>query len=124
MAKRKVLLTISLLFMLGGMVRLVANEGVFRIFAMEHLWSGDPFFVYVYRLLGAFVVWMGILLFVASQDIIRYRGIIRGSMLGLFLFFIVSLWTGLATGLGLHYFLVDSIFSLFLVALLYIIQKG
>ena len=123
MAKRKFLLTISLLFMLGGIVRLVANESVFRIFAMEHLWSGDPFFVYVYRLLGAFVVWMGILLVVASQDIIRYRGIIRGSILGLLLFFVVSLWTGLATGLGLQYFLVDSIFSLFLAVLLYVIQK-
>ena len=123
MAKRKFLLTISLLFMLGGIVRLVANESVFRIFTMEHLWSGDPFFVYVYRLLGAFVVWMGILLFVASQDIIRYRGIIRGSILGLLLFFVVSLWTGLATGLGLQYFLVDSIFSLFLAVLLYVIQK-
>ena len=112
-----------LLLMLGGIVRLLANESVFRIFAMEHLWSGDPFFVYVYKLLGVFVVWMGILLFVASRDTIRYRGTIRGSILGLFLFFIVSLWTGLATGLGLQYFLVDSIFSLFLVALLYIIQK-
>ena len=83
--------------MLGGIGRLVANESVFRIFAMEHLWSGDPFFV--------------------------YKGIIRGSILGLLLFFIVSLWTGLATGLGLQYFLIDSIFSLFLVVLLYLIQK-
>ena len=124
MTKKRLLLIISLLFMLGGIVRLFANQSTFGAFQMAHLWSGDPFFVYIYRLLGVFVVWMGILLFVASRDIIRYRGIIRGSILGLLLFFIVSLWTGLATGLGLHYFLVDSIFSLFLAALLSVIQKG
>jgi hypothetical protein len=123
MTKRKVLLIISLLFMLGGIGRLVASEGVFRIFAMQHLWLGDPFFIYTYKLLGVFVLWIGILLFVSSKDVIRYRGIIRGSILGLFLFFVVGLWTGLATGLGLRYFLVDSIFALFLVVLLYVIQK-
>ncbi|MGB2768547.1 MAG: hypothetical protein WBC88_02340, partial [Candidatus Zixiibacteriota bacterium] len=72
MTKKKVLLIISLLFMLGGLGRLVANESIFRIFAMEHLWSGDPFFIYVYKLLGVFVLWMGILLFVSSRDVIRY----------------------------------------------------
>jgi hypothetical protein len=123
MTKKKVLLIISLLFMLGGMVRIFANEPLFRIFAMEHLWSGDPFFVYVYKLLGAFVLWVGVMLFVSSTDVVRYKGIIRGSILGLLLFFVVSLWTGLATGLGLQYFLVDSIFSLMLVLLFYIIQK-
>lgn len=123
MTKKKVLLVISLLFMLGGIGRLVANESVFRIFAMEHLWSGDPFFIYVYKLLGVFVFWMGILLFVSSRDVVRYRGIIRGSILGLLLFFVVSLLTGLSFGLKLQYFLVDSIFSLILVLLFYIIQK-
>jgi len=123
MTKKRLLLIISLLFMLGGIGRLVANESVFRIFAMEHLWSGEPFFIYIFKLLGVFVIWMGILLFVSSRDVIRYRGIIRGSILGLLLFFVVSLLTGLSVGLKLQYFLVDSIFSLILVLLLYIIQK-
>jgi len=123
MTKKKVLLIISLLFMLGGIVRLFASESIFGTFQMAHLWSGDPFFIYIYKFLAVFVFWMGILLFVSSRDVIRYRGIIRGSILGLLLFFVVSLWTGLATGLGLQYFLVDSIFSLILILLLYIIQK-
>ncbi|MGB3093455.1 MAG: hypothetical protein WBC42_09625 [Candidatus Zixiibacteriota bacterium] len=123
MTKKKVLLIISLAFMLGGIGRLVVNESVFKIFAMEHLWSGDPFFIYIYKLLGVFVLWMGILLFISSRDVIRYRGIIRGSILGLLLFFVVSLLTGLSVGLKLQYFLVDSIFSLILALLLYIIQK-
>lgn len=123
MAKRTILLIISLAFLIGGIGRLVANEGVFRIFGMAHLWSGEPFFIYIYKLLGVFVIWMGILLFVSSRDVIRYRGIIRGSILGLLLFFVVSLLTGHSVGLKLQYFLVDSIFSLILVLLLYIIQK-
>ena len=123
MTKRRILFIISLCFFIGGIGRLVANQGVFRIFGMEHLWSGEPFFIYTYRLLGVFVIWIGIILFVCSKDLIRYRGIIRGSILALLLFFVVSLLTGFATGLGLRFFLVDSIFSLLLVVLFYIIQK-
>lgn len=123
MIKRRILLIISLAFLLGGIGRLVANEGVFRIFGMEHLWSGEPFFIYIYKLLGVFVIWMGIVLFVCSKDVVKYRSIIRGSILALLLFFVVSLLTGFVTGLGLKFFLVDSIFSLILIVLLYIIQK-
>ena len=123
MIKRRILLIISLAFLVGGIGRLVANEGVFRIFRMEHLWSGEPFFIYIYKLLGVFVIWMGIVLFVCSKDVVKYRSIIRGSILALLLFFVVSLLTGFITGLGLKFFLVDSIFSLLLVVLFYIIQK-
>jgi len=123
MVKRRILLIISLAFLVGGIGRLVANEGVFRIFQMEHLWSGESFFIYLYRLLGVFVIWVGMVLFVCSKDLIRYRGVIRASVLGVLLFFVVSLLTGFATGLGLKFFLVDSIFSLILIILLYVIQK-
>ena len=124
MIKRKILLVISICFLIGGIARLLANEGVFRLFMMEHLWSGDPFFIYIYRLLGVFVIWIGIILFLCSKDIAKYRSIIVGSMFALALFFVVSLVTGLCVGLGLKFFLVDSIFSLFLVIVLYIIQKN
>ena len=123
MIKRRILLIISLCFFIGGIGRLVANEGVFRIFRMEHLWSGEPFFIYIYKLLGVFVIWVGIILFVCSKDVVKYKSIIRGSILALLLFFVVSLLTGFVTGLGLKFFLVDSIFSLILIVLLYIIQK-
>jgi hypothetical protein len=123
MAKRTILLLISLCFMVGGMGRLVANEGVFRIFGMEHLWSGEPFFIYTYKLLAVFVLWIGMILFVCSKDLIRYRGVIRASILGLLLFLVVSLLVGFTTGLGLRFFLVDSVFSLLLIVLLFYIGK-
>ena len=123
MAKRRILFIIALCFLIGGIGRLVANQDVFGIFLMEHLWTGEPFFIYTYKLLAVFVIWIGIVLFVCSRDLVRYRGIIRGSILGLLLFFVVSLLAGFVTGLGLRFFLVDSVFSLILIVLLYIIQK-
>lgn len=105
-------------------MRLLANESIFRVFEMEKLWSGEPFFIYVYRLLGVFVIWTGIILYICSRDVVKYRSIIIGSILALALFFVVSLLTGFAVGLEFRFFLVDSIFSLFLIILFYIIQKG
>ena len=123
MNKRKILLIISFLLILGGFVRLLANERLFGIFGMQNLWSGEPFFIYIYRLLGVFVIWAGIILCICSADLLRYRSIIKGSMLALALFFGVSLLTGLSVGLKLRFFLIDSAFSLFLIIVLYIIQK-
>jgi hypothetical protein len=123
MAKRTILLIISLCFIVGGIGRLVANECVFRFFGMEHLWSGEPFFIYTYKLLAVFVLWIGMILFVCSKDLIRYRGVIRASILGLLLFLVVSLLVGFTTGLGLRFFLVDSVFSLLLIVFLFYISK-
>jgi hypothetical protein len=123
MTKRTGLLIISLILMIGGIGRLVANEAIFRAFHMGHLWLNQPFAWYNYKLLGVFVLWMGIILFVCSRDVVRYRGIIRASILGLLFFLVVSLVAGFASGLEIQYFLVDSIFSLILILLLLIIQK-
>jgi hypothetical protein len=123
MWKRTVLLIISLAFLIGGLGRLAANEGFFGFFQMAHLWSSEPFVVYNYKLLAVFVIWVGIILLICSRDVNKYRGIISGSIVGLALFLVVSLVAGFATGLGLKYFLVDSIFSLLLIILLIFIRK-
>ena len=122
--KSEILLLISIAFIIGGAVRILANEDVFRLFRMEHLWSNEPFFVYIYKLLGVFVLWMGILHFISSRDVKRYKGMVLGSMMGLSLFFVVSLVTGFTAGLELLYFIVDSVFSLFLVVVLYLIYRN
>lgn len=124
MNKGKILVIISIAFLIGGIVRLFANVNTFGLFRMEHLWSGEPFFVYIYKLLGVFVIWVGMILLICSRDIVRYRGVIIASMLGLALFFVVSLSTGFFTGLGVQFFLVDSIFALFLIFVLFVLQKA
>ena len=120
--KSIILRVISIAFLIGGVGRLIATEGVFRLFGMQHLWSDQPFFIYNYKALAVFVIWIGIILFICSKDVIKYKSIIRGSILALAIFFLVTLLTGILTGLGLQYYLVPSIFSLILVILLYIIQ--
>jgi hypothetical protein len=120
--KNKILLIISLCFFIGGVGRLIATEGVFKLFGMQHLWSDQPFFIYNYKALAVFVIWIGIILFICSKDVIKYKSLIRGSILALAIFFLVTLFTGILTGLGLRFYLVDSIFSLLLIVLLYIIQ--
>jgi hypothetical protein len=121
-AKTTILRVVAVAFLIGGAVRLIASEGVFRLFRMEHLWSDQPFFVYNYKALAVFVIWVGIVLFICSADIIRYKPIVRWSIFALAIFFLVTLLAGVSTGLGLRYYLVDSIFSLLLIILLYIIQ--
>ena len=120
--KSIILRVVSIAFLIGGIGRLIATEGVFKLFGMQHLWSDQPFFIYNYKALAAFVVWVGIILFICSKDVVKYRSLIRGSILALAIFFLVTLFTGILTGLGLKFFLVDSIFSLILIILLYIIQ--
>ena len=120
--KTIILRVISIAFLIGGIGRLIATEGIFRLFGMEHLWSDQPFFVYNYKALAVFVIWVGIVLFICSADIIRYKPIVRWSIFALVIFFLVTLLTGVSTGLGLRFYLVDSIFSLLLIILFYIIQ--
>ncbi len=121
-AKTTILRVISIAFLIGGIGRLVATEGVFKLFQMQHLWSDQPFIIYNYKALAVFVIWIGVVLFICSGDTIRYRPIIRWSIFALAVFFLVTLLTGILTGLGLRFYLVDSIFSLLLIILLYIIQ--
>lgn len=121
-AKATVLRVISIVFFIGGIGRLIATEGVFRVFRMGHVWSDQPFVIYNYRALAVFVIWVGIILFICSKDVIKYKSLIQGSILALVIFFLVTLLTGILTGLGLRFFLVDSIFSLILIIFFYIIQ--
>ncbi len=121
-AKTIILRVISIAFLIGGIGRLIATEGVFKLFGMQHLWSDQPFVIYNYKALAVFVIWVGIILFICSKDIIKYKSIIRGNILALIIFLLVTLLTGILTGLGLRFYLVDSIFSLLLIVLLYIIQ--
>jgi hypothetical protein len=121
--KKNVLIIIAVLLMLGGVVRIFANRTLFQMFAMEQLWQDHPFFIYIYKLFGVFVLWIGLIFYLCAKDLQKHRSIVRGSIIGLLLFFIVSLLTGILTGLEVPFFIVDSIFALFLAVLLYFFQK-
>ena len=70
MKKQKVILQIiSLMLVFGGLVRLFANEAAFEIFGMKNLWIDQKYFIYIYKILGSFVILTGLLIFSISKNI-------------------------------------------------------
>ncbi len=123
MNKRSMLFIVSILLILGGVVRILATKTLFDLFLMGELWIEHPFFIYIYRLLGAVIVWLGIVLLICSKDLLRYRAVIQGSIIGAALFFATSFLTGFLSGLQMRFFIVDGIFALFLVFLFVVTQR-
>ncbi len=123
MNRRSILSIVSILFIFGGIVRILATRTLFDLFFMGELWIEQPFFLYIYRLLGAVIVWLGIVFLICSKDLSRYRALIQGSIIGAFLFLATSLVTGFMSGLQMRFFIVDGIFALFLVVLFIVIQR-
>lgn len=68
---------ISVLLILGGLVRLMATRPIFQSFMIDELWVSHPYFLYIYRVLGAFVVFTGVTMFVMSQEPARYVRLLR-----------------------------------------------
>lgn len=50
---------IAFMFIIGGLVRLFAGEETFKIFGIEKLWLDNDYHTYIYKVLAAFVVFMG-----------------------------------------------------------------
>jgi len=76
-AQQVTLRILSILIIIGGLVRLVANAQTFQSFMIGELWMSHPYFIYIYRMLGAFVVSTGVTMFVIAHDPVRYARILR-----------------------------------------------
>jgi len=76
-AQRIILKVVSVLITLGGVVRLVAGRQTFQSFLIGELWVGHSYFVYVYRVLGAFVVFTGITMFCIAQNPSQYSSLLK-----------------------------------------------
>jgi hypothetical protein len=101
----------------GGLVRLVANQQTFQSFMIGELWVSHPYFVYVYRVLGAFVILVGITLFLISQDPARYARILRLWGFCFLLVGCVMVVAGYLLRLSILHYAVDCIFTFILAAL-------
>jgi hypothetical protein len=114
----QVLLKVFSLFMIfGGLVRLVANEQTFQSFMIGELWTFHPYFIYIYRVLGAFVIFTGVTIFMISQDPLRYAGILRVCGLCFLLISCVMGVAGYVLGMSLLHYAIDSFF-VFIIALI------
>jgi hypothetical protein len=117
-AAQQVLLKVFSMFMIfGGLVRLVANQQTFQSFTIGELWVSHPYFIYIYRVLGVFVIFTGVTIFMMSQDPVRHAGILR--VVG-FCFLLISCVMGVAgyvLDMSLLHYVIDAIFALIIAAL-------
>ena len=102
--KQIALYVISVLVMFGGLMRLVANRITFLSFLIEELWVSHPYFVYIYRVLGAFVLLVGVTLFIIASDPERYALILRAWGIGFLVICIIMFSAGWLVRLSfIHY---------------------
>jgi hypothetical protein len=116
--QRTVLRAVAVLFVAGGTVRMLANQAVFSLAGIGELWVDAPYFVYVYRVLGAFVVLTGLYLWSLAVEGGAARHGVRAVEWGLGLAAVVMLVTGWHTGLPARFYVVDVVFCVGVVFLL------
>jgi hypothetical protein len=76
-ARQVALKAISVLIILGGIVRLFAQRDVFESFLIGALWTPHPYFAYIYRVLGAFVLFAGIVIFTIALNPSRHSDLLK-----------------------------------------------
>ena len=113
--KKIVLQIISVLFIIGGVVRLFANKYLFALFLMEELWTDHLYFIYIYRVLGAFVIFTGFMLFTISKNLKLYSTIFPALSIGFIIIGLVMIISGSLLNLPLMFFMMDFLFC-FIVA--------
>lgn len=118
-----VLKFVSILLVLGGFVRLFATRQTFQSFMIAELWASHPYFLYIYRVLGAFVVFTGVTMFVMSQESARYTRLL--TLWGLcFLFIgIVMLIAGHMLHMSLLHYAFDFVFCFIIAAACFLSGK-
>jgi hypothetical protein len=116
--KTRIFQIIAFLFILGGVVRLFANKALFAIFQMEKLWTDHLYFIYIYRVLGAFVIFTSIILFMISKNLKQYTALLPGLSVGFLIIGLVMLISGRLLNLPLIFYVLDFLFC-FLIAWLF-----
>jgi hypothetical protein len=117
--KTMILKILSILFIVGGIVRLLAGKDLFEFFFMEALWSDHHYFIYIYRVLGAFVIFTGLILFVVSKNIKHFAPLFPALAIGFALTGMIMLLSGLAVELPLIFYLPDFVFCFIMAWFIY-----
>ncbi len=115
---RTILKIVALFFIFGGIVRLFANETVFSVFGMNNLWTNHDYFNYIYRVLGAFVILTGLIIYTISRDINKSLNILNTVKWGIFFTGLTMLISGLIVNLPIIFYLPDFLFC-FLISILF-----
>ncbi|MDH4210899.1 MAG: hypothetical protein OEV79_05575 [candidate division WOR-3 bacterium] len=111
-APQLILKIISVLIMFGGGVRLFAERKIFESFLIDELWSSHPYFIYIYRVLGGFVVSAGVMLFTIARDPIRYEKSLQVSGFCFSFIACVMFLSGLLLKMSFLHYAFDFVFCL------------
>ena len=116
MKKYKLILrTIAIMFIFGGVVRLFANQYLFEAFGMNSLWSDHPYFIYIYRVLGAFVILSGLMVYAITFIKREDRRLINAMAYGFLLTGLTMAISGYFSGIHIGFYITDFLFC-FIVA--------
>lgn len=118
-AKSLILKVIAVLFILGGAVRLIANRATFQSFLIGQLWSSHPYAIYIYRVLGAFVIFVGTSLFIAAQNPKQYAVLLKIWSFGFAFVGVVMLLAGMLLRLSVMHYAPDFVFCFIIAIVLY-----
>ena len=108
----------------GGLVRLFAAEGAFEIFGMKNLWIDHKYFIYIYRVLGSFVILTGLLIFSISRNIENNLAVLNTMKWGLIIIGTTMTISGYYLKLPLLFFAPDFIFCFAIAFYLHIILNS
>ena len=118
----KLLRILGALFILGGLVRIFANKALFEFFLMGELWADHPYFLYIYKVLGAFVILNGMIIYVVSFRLEEQKNLLSALSYGFILIGLVMALTGYMAGLPIAFYILDALFCFALAAIFYRIK--
>jgi hypothetical protein len=120
---KRLLQVIAITLVAGGSVRLFANRTLFERFGIGEVWIEQPYALYIYRVLGAFVILVGIVAFMMARNPERYSRLLVALALGFILVGIVMLAAGSMLGLPLRFYLPDPIYCFAFAGLMLMAKK-
>lgn len=109
---------------LGGIVRILASKSLFLLFDIGDLWPDRSYSLYIYKVLGAFVVLVGIVLWILSRNPAHYRPVFKGLALGFLVVACVMVLSGFLLRLSVMHFLIDPVFCILLASLFWWVVGG
>lgn len=108
----------------GGAVRLFAGRTIFESFLIGELWSSHPYFIYIYRVLGAFVIFAGIVVFMIARAPLRYKLLLKACSFCFSFIACVMLVGGLLLRMSLLHYAFDVTFCIIIAWLCFLLIKS
>jgi len=123
-AFKTVIQILGVLMVMGGLIRVLANQNTFDLIYMGHLWSDHQYFIYIYKVLGAFVIFTGASFIKISTDIHKFQSLLKAWQYLFIMIGLIMIFAGFASGIHPVFFIPDFIFCFLIGALLFFKPSG